>query len=74
MRCMAEEVEDYLASIEDQLDIDGDGFTTPLSDGLLVLRHLFGFTGEPLTNGAVNLVDCTRCDAGAIEVYLAGLL
>ena len=26
------------------LDVDGDGEQTPLTDGLLVIRYLFGFT------------------------------
>ncbi len=54
------------------LDVDGNGSTQPLTDGLLVLRALFGFTGATLTNGAVGN-DCTRCDAAAIESYLDGL-
>jgi hypothetical protein len=50
------------------LDIDGDGSVQPLTDGLLVLRALFGFTGaglfldvddsnmtEPLTDGLLRL-------------------
>jgi hypothetical protein len=56
------------------LDIDGDGETAALTDGLLVLRYLFGFTGAPLAGGAVDQVNCTRCDAGAIASYLATLI
>jgi hypothetical protein len=52
------------------LDVDGDGETLPLTDGLLVLRYLFGFTGSTLTTGAVDLVNCTRCDAAAIIGFL----
>jgi hypothetical protein len=55
-------------------DIDGNGATGALTDGLLVLRYLFGFTGATLVSGAVDLVGCTRCQAGAIEAYLATLL
>jgi hypothetical protein len=44
-----------------------------LIDGLLLLRYMFGFTGATLVNGAVDLVGCTRCTAGAIETYLATL-
>ena len=33
------------------LDIDGNGATAALTDGLLVLRYLFGFTGATLTAG-----------------------
>ncbi len=54
------------------LDIDGNGFTQPLTDGLLVVRYLFDFTGTTLTASAVG-GGCTRCDAAAIEPYIAGL-
>ena len=50
-------------------DIDGDGQLDPLTDGLLLLRFLFGFTGAPLVAGAVDLVNCTRCTALEIEAY-----
>jgi hypothetical protein len=55
------------------LDIDGNDTITALTDGLLVLRRMFGFTGSALTTGAVGN-GCTRCDAAAIESYLAGIL
>ena len=55
-------------------DIDGDGEVQPLTDGLLFLRHSFGFTGGPLVDGVVDLADCTRCTAGAIEAYLQAML
>ncbi len=56
------------------LDVDGNGATAPLTDGLLVLRFLFGFTGSTLTAGAVDLGGCQRCDATAIEAYLETLI
>ena len=31
------------------LDVDGNGLLDPLTDGLLILRDLFGFTGTSLT-------------------------
>ena len=52
------------------LDVDGNGATDPLTDGLLLLRYFFGFRGATLTNGAVG-PGCTRCDAASIEPYLA---
>jgi hypothetical protein len=55
------------------LDVDGDGAVKALTDGVLVLRYLFGFTGTTLTGGAIGS-GCTRCDAAAIEDYLAGLV
>jgi hypothetical protein len=74
MRCSAGEIETYLQSIAPQLDVDGDLSSGPLTDGLLVLRFLFGFTGDALTSGAVNTEDCTRCDAASIEAYLETLI
>ena len=50
-------------------DIDLDGETAALTDGLLVLRHLFGFSGATLTEGAVTS-SATRSDADAIASYL----
>jgi hypothetical protein len=54
------------------LDVDGNGQLTALTDGLLVLRFLFGFSGVTLTSGAVG-PGCTRCDSAAIVPYLQGL-
>jgi hypothetical protein len=51
------------------IDVDGDGDFEPLTDGLLMLRYAFGFTGSTLTTGAVS-GDCTRCSAVSIEAYL----
>ena len=50
-------------------DIDGDGEAKALTDGLLVIRHLFGFSGEALTTGAVGQ-NASLSEAAAI----AGLL
>jgi hypothetical protein len=55
-------------------DIDGDGQNDPLTDGLLLLRYLFGFTGATLVTGAVDVVNCTRCTAAVIEPYIESLL
>jgi hypothetical protein len=55
------------------LDIDGNGVVEPLTDSLLVLRFTFGFTGNTLVTGAVDLVGCTRCTAPTIEAYLTTL-
>ncbi len=52
------------------LDIDDDGKTEALTDGLLVIRYLFGFAGEPLVADATGL-DAKRPDAVSIESYLA---
>ena len=64
-----EEIEQYIEGCLTDFDIDGDGETKPLTDGLLILRHLFGFTGEALINGAVD-VNATRNDATSITDYM----
>ena len=38
----------YAISDDFTLDVDGNGKTEPLTDGLLIIRYLFGFTGEAL--------------------------
>jgi hypothetical protein len=55
------------------LDIDGNGSVTALSDGIIVVRYLFGgaFTGNALINGAVA-PNATR-DISAIQSYLESI-
>ena len=48
------------------LDVDSNGKVDALTDGLLALRHMFGFHGAALTAGAVAN-DCARCEAAEIE-------
>ena len=71
-RCESAEIESYIASILDQLDVDGDGTVGPLTDALLVLRFAFGFRGEALITDAIG-EECTRCDAESITAFLAPL-
>ena len=51
------------------LDVDGNGSTDPLTDGLLTLRYHFGFTGAALTTGVIGN-GCMRCTPEAILAYL----
>jgi hypothetical protein len=73
MQCDATAIEAHLAAIAAQLDADGDGELQALTDGLLVVRWLFGLTGAALIGGAVDTTDCTRCTADAIGSHLQGL-
>ncbi len=50
-------------------DIDGDGKEAPLTDGLLVIRYLFGFTDQALIQGAMDS-SATRSTAADITAYL----
>jgi hypothetical protein len=72
-RCTAAAIETYLAAVLLPIDIDSDGAREPLTDALLILRYLFGFTGATLVNGAVDLINCHRCSAAEIEAYIQSL-
>jgi hypothetical protein len=72
-RCNAAAIQPYIAGLGMDLDIDGSTSLDALTDGLLVLRFLFGFTGLALTTNAVNLDDCLRCDASMIVPHLTSL-
>ena len=50
-------------------DIDGDGESKPLTDGLLLIRYLFGFTGDSLISGAIGTA-ATRDTAEAVETFI----
>ncbi|HUP24644.1 MAG TPA: hypothetical protein VNB06_17100 [Thermoanaerobaculia bacterium] len=55
------------------LDIDANETTAALTDGLLVLRFLFGFSGATLLTGAVDDFGCSRCTLEEISAYLLTL-
>ena len=65
----ANEVEVAMESAALIADIDGNGEVDALTDGLLLLRYLFGLSGDSLINGAVA-TDATRTTSQAIEQYL----
>ena len=54
-------------------DIDGDGSTLPLTDGLLIIRYLFGFQGSALVAGAVG-DSAVRTDATTLAIDLLDAL
>ncbi|MDB9447155.1 peptidylprolyl isomerase [Anabaena sp. CS-542/02] len=67
------EIQAYLQKgVDDKhLDIDGNGEIKALSDGIMIVRHLFGstaFPDEQLTEGAIA-PDATR-DLTQIQAYL----
>ena len=53
-RTDAAEIEEYLDSIIQDLDVDESGSTLPLSDGLMILRYLFGFQYEAIAIDAIS--------------------
>jgi len=57
----------------DILDIDGDGTASALTDGLLIIRRLFGFTGAALTQDAIGEA-ATLTDPDEIAIKIDGLV
>jgi hypothetical protein len=55
------------------LDIDENGEVSALSDGLLVIRHLFGFSEDALTQDAIDNTSAT-IEAASVTRKLEGLL
>jgi len=49
--------------------MDGDGESKPLTDGLLLIRYLFGFSGDSLISGAIG-TGATRDTAETVEAYI----
>lgn len=54
------------------LDVDGNGKEDALTDGLLIIRWMFGFTGDALTSGAIATNAYYRL-AADIEARIFGL-
>ena len=63
-----QQIKNYLSTYSTQLDIDEDGEVGPLTDGLLIIRSLFGFTGEALIRDAVSDTG-SRFTGEAIQNY-----
>ena len=68
-RGSSDAITSYLTDADSQLDIDGDGESKPLTDGLLLIRYLFGFSGDSLVSGAIGAA-ATRDTAEAVEAYI----
>ena len=55
------------------MDVDGNGHLDPLTDGMLLMRHMFGFTGQALVEDALG-ENATRTDPAEIEAYLETIM
>jgi hypothetical protein len=58
---------------EQLLDIDGNDQVDALTDGLLILRYIFGLRGSVLITGVVAQ-DATRTSEEDIEAHLEVLI
>jgi len=54
------------------LDVDGNNSIDPLTDGLMMLRAMFGLTGTAVTNGAVGGGSPSRATWAQIQPFLNG--
>ena len=68
-RSTAPDIEAYLKANEILLDVDGDGEVAALSDGLLIIRSLFGFSGTSLSADAIG-TNALRTDGAAVASYI----
>jgi len=68
----SEDIELRIQLLGDFIDIDGNGQIDALTDGLLILRYLFGLEGDTLIAGVVAS-DATRTTAADIEAHLESL-
>lgn len=68
-RATSLEIESYLNENRSSLDIDGNGDISALTDGLLILRNLFGLEGETLISDVIG-DQSTRSSANAIIDYI----
>ena len=64
------EIGEHLDDMVTVVDIDNNGQFDALTDGLIILRYLFGLSGESLINGAVAS-NAERASVPAITDYLA---
>jgi hypothetical protein len=57
------------------LDVDGNGTASALTDGVMLVRYLFGVRGDALIQGALGLnPHPARDQSGEIEGYLSGYM
>ena len=68
-RCIHIRQQARLGDLRPLLDVDGNGRTDALTDGILLIRYLFGLRGAALVSDAIG-VGSTRTTAQAIEAYL----
>jgi hypothetical protein len=67
------QIESRLGQLGAALDIDGNNVADALTDGLLVLRKMFGITGSAAIAGAIG-ANATRTTAAAVSTYMDGFL
>ena len=65
------EIADYIDQRTTAFDLDGNGSRDALTDGLLLMRYLFGLSGDVMTSGVV-VVGATGNSYAEITSLIAG--
>jgi len=67
----AQDISTYLdtGKVVKALDVDGNGSYDALTDGIVILRYLFGLTGTAMTSNAIA-PNATRTDPAAIVTFM----
>ncbi|KPA12776.1 hypothetical protein MHK_007020, partial [Candidatus Magnetomorum sp. HK-1] len=74
LRTTSENINAYIKSSLPYLDIDDNGKADALTDGILIIRYLFGLTeGESLIGNSVDSQG-SRTTSESIKTYLDGLM
>ena len=68
-RTTGEQITAFLGKHQAQLDIDGNDATDALSDGLLLIRYLFGFEGTALISDALA-DDASQSEPEIISAFI----
>ncbi|MEO8135454.1 MAG: hypothetical protein ABI831_15910 [Betaproteobacteria bacterium] len=68
-----QQIAQRLADVNSILDIDANNQFDALTDGLMIIRYLFGLRGNSLIAGAIG-PNATRTQAAAIEAYIQSLI
>ena len=72
-RRTAAEIIGWLDQRRAAFDVDADGKVDALTDGVMILRYMFGLRGPALVNGAIGN-GAGRGTAAQIEGYIATLM
>jgi hypothetical protein len=65
------QIETYLGTLGAALDVDDNHVADALTDGIVILRRLFGLGGTPLIGGALG-TNAARTTPSAIAAYIDG--
>ena len=69
----AADIQARIESLMDVVDVDANGEADALTDGLIILRYLFGLRGDVLLSGVIS-DGAARDTALAVETYVQSLL